>query len=172
MTFDDFYAAERAPMVGLARTICGNHETACDIAQEAMSRAYENWSTISAYERPGAWLRRVTINLAISGRRRRSRELTILRRTAQERPRHAVHADDRPDDAIWQAVQQLPPRQRAVIGLFYQDDLSTSDIADILGCTVSTATSHLSQARSSLAAALAPDRETSTAQSPGALHVE
>ena len=67
------------------------------------------------------------------------------------------------DSEVWEAVKQLPPRQRAVIGLFYQEDLSTAEIADALGCSVSTTTSHLNQARTSLAGRLKqPDHRRRT----------
>jgi len=154
MDFETFYRCELSSMVGLARTICGDAETAKDIAQEAMSKAYENWPKIAAYDKPGAWLRRVTINLAISKRRRVGRELSLLRRSAALRRTEVRHEDVRPDDEVWDAVRQLPPRQRAVVALFYQDDLSTTAIAEILDCSVSTATSHLSQARAALAVTL------------------
>lgn len=154
MEFETFYRSELPSMVGLARTICGDHETAKDIAQEAMSKAYENWPKIASYDKPGAWLRRVTINLAISKRRRAGRELSLLRRSAAQQRATDRHEDIRPDDEVWDAVRKLPPRQRAVVALFYQDDLSTTAIAEILDCSVSTATSHLSQARATLAVAL------------------
>jgi RNA polymerase sigma-70 factor (ECF subfamily) len=152
MDFDTFYRHEFTAMVGLARAICGDHQQAEDLAQEAMSRAHRHWGKVSAYERPGAWLRRVTINLALSRKRRVVRELAVLRRTAQD---HRIVVADPgetgPDADVWDAVRALPPKQRAAIALFYQEDQSTADIAEILGCTVSTATSHLSQARARLA---------------------
>lgn len=155
MDFETFYRNEFAAMVGLARAICGDHQQAEDLAQEAMSRAHRHWNKVSAYERPGAWLRRVTINLALSRRQRVVRELALLKRSAQDqRMLTSVNDDSGYDSDVWEAVRQLPPKQRAAIALFYQEDQSTSDIADILGCTVSTATSHLSQARAKLAAAL------------------
>lgn len=150
MDFDTFYRLEFASMVALAGAICGDHQHAEDLAQEAMSRAHKHWQKVSRYDRPGAWLRRVTINLALSKRRRVQRELTLLRKSAAESPLEA-QSPPSSDDDVWDAVRLLPPKQRAVIALFYQQDLSTSDIADALGCTVSTATSHLSQARATLA---------------------
>ncbi len=150
--FDSFYRLEFASMVALAKAICGDHQQAEDLAQEAMSRAHRNWSKVSGYERPGAWLRRVTINLALSRRRRFQRELLMLRRSAAaQRLAPDQQQPGGPDDEVWQAVRRLPPKQRAAIALFYQEDQSTADIAAALGCTVSTATSHLSQARSRLA---------------------
>ena len=150
MDFDTFYRLEFTSMVALARAICGDHQQAEDLAQEAMSRAHRNWHKVSTYDRPGAWLRRVTINLALSRRRKLQREVGMLRRTASQE-RDVVGAPTDPDEEIWEAVGQLPPRQRAAVALFYQFDQTTSEIADAMGCSVSTATSHLSQARARLA---------------------
>lgn len=161
MDFDAFYRSEFASMVALARGICGDATFAEDMAQEALSKAHQNWEKVSSYERPGAWLRRVTINLAISRRRRMANELKTLRRKALERRPEEV-IDPGRDHDLWDAVQELPPRQRAVIALFYQEDRSTRDIAEILECTVSTATSHLNQARSKLAKVLGEAIENSS----------
>lgn len=144
-------------MRALARNISGDSAVAEDLVQEAFTKAHQQWAKISQYERPGAWLRRVTINLAISRRRRIGREITALRRKAFERP---PEPPAEADDEVWEAVRKLPPRQRAVVALFYQEDRSTRDIAEILGCTVSTATSHLNQARKKLAVELGEKLET------------
>lgn len=149
MDFDTFYRTEFPSMVALARSICGDKASAEDLAQEAFAKAHQNWSKISGYDRPGAWLRRVTINLAISRRRRIQREFNLVRRKALERQHDTTPSS--PDTLLWDAVRRLPPRQRAVVALFYQEDRSTRDIAEILGCSISTATSHLNQARSRLA---------------------
>ncbi|MGH1489279.1 MAG: RNA polymerase sigma factor [Acidimicrobiales bacterium] len=160
--FDDFYRLEFSSMVALARAICGDHQQAEDLAQEAMSRAHKHWPKVSGYDRPGAWLRRVTINLALSRRKRIQRELTMLRRTAAAQRPPAEDPSPGSDDEVWHAVRSLPPKQRAAIALFYQEDQSTADIAEALGCTVSTATSHLSQARARLANLLNEEAEPVT----------
>lgn len=150
--FDSFYRREYVHMVALARSICGSHELGEDLAQEALARAHRNWSKVSSYEKPGAWLRRVTINLAISRRRRLMHELKLLRSSREREDDPRFPGDDSTGEhEVWAAVRQLPPRQRAVVALFYQQDRSTSEIAEILECSVSTATSHLSAARKTLA---------------------
>lgn len=160
MSFNDFYRAEFPKMEALARSICGNHQYAEDIAQEALARAHRNWAKIESYEKPGAWLRRVTINLSLSRRRRVTHELSLLRRLVPERRMQDQVVDQQdmpgtePDQEVWDAVRKLPPNQRAVIALFYQEDLSTREIAEIMGCAISTTTSHLNQARTKLAAVL------------------
>ena len=57
-------------MVALAAAVSGSAELAEDVAQEAMVRARRHWDRVSAYDKPGTWVRRVTINLALSSRRR------------------------------------------------------------------------------------------------------
>lgn len=151
MDFDTFYRTEFAAMRALARNVSGDSAAADDLVQEAFTKAHQQWPKISNYESPGGWLRRVTINLAISRRRRIGREVSALRRKAFERQPEET---EEVDDEVWDAVRKLPPRQRAVVALFYQEDRSTRDIAEILGCTVSTATSHLNQARKKLAVEL------------------
>ena len=177
MTFDAFYQLEFGRMVSLACTICGDYQQGEDVAQEAMTRAHRHWDKVQTYNRPGAWLRRVTINLALSRTQRVKRELRALARFIGQLPSNDLVAgqmtapavDEGPvsgfDSEVWEAVKQLPPRQRAVIGLFYQEDLSTAEIAEALGCSVSTTTSHLNQARTSLSRRLerpTDRRQTST----------
>ena len=163
--YDRFYRREFGAMVSLAATICGDYQQGEDVAQEAMARAHRIWHKISGYEKPGAWVRRVTINLSLSRLQRLKRELLAVRRVASDRSlgggRSATSMDPADlglDVEVWEAVKRLPPRQRAVVGLFYQHDLSTSEIAEALDCTVSTATSHLNQARTKLGRILADRR--------------
>jgi RNA polymerase sigma factor (sigma-70 family) len=115
-----------------------------------MSTAFRRWSDVSQMDRPGAWLRRVTINASISWRRRsRSERLAVVRL----RPR-VVDAPTEPDEQFWAAVRQLPARQRAVMGLFYVEDRSVADVAEILEIAEGTVKATLSKARANLATAL------------------
>lgn len=178
VTFDAFYQLEFTRMVSLACTICGDYQQGEDVAQEAMTRAHRNWDKVKTYDRPGAWIRRVTINLALSRSQRVKREFRAIARFIGQLPSNDHVAgelttpavDDGPvgrfDTEVWEAVKQLPPRQRAVIGLFYQEDLSTSEISEALGCSVSTTTSHLNQARTSLARQLDHPNPRRQAPSP------
>ena len=61
------------------------------------------------------------------------------------------------DAAVRAAVAGLPPKQRAVVVLFYFEDLPMTEIADLVGCSVSTGWSQLHTARRRLAALLSEE---------------
>lgn len=69
-TFDAMFVAEYPKMVALASAVCGSRAHGEDIAQEAMSRLNRNWTRVQGFGKPGAWVRRVTINLALSQKRK------------------------------------------------------------------------------------------------------
>ena len=52
--------------------------------------------------------------------------------------------------ALWAAVDRLPPRQRAVVTLQAQEELSTAEIADVLKCSQATVRVHLHRALKTL----------------------
>jgi RNA polymerase sigma-70 factor (ECF subfamily) len=76
--FDRFYAREFPAIVNIAHAISGSRMAAEDLAQEAMIRAYRRWPEVGALERPGCWVRRVALNLAMSAYQRRKAEARSL----------------------------------------------------------------------------------------------
>ncbi|MEM9135667.1 MAG: sigma-70 family RNA polymerase sigma factor [Actinomycetota bacterium] len=147
--FEAFHRREWPAMVALAAAVTGDHLAAEDIAHEALIKAHRRWDTVGGYDKPGAWLRRITINLALSSRRRAKRELAARLRLADVTrtlaPAPVVHDD------VWAAVRRLPGKQRAAIALFYLEDRTVAEIADALECAEATARVHLHRGRTALA---------------------
>lgn len=151
--FERMFHREFPRMVALAYGITGNRWAAEELAQEACLRAYRSWSTVAGYDKPGAWLRRVTINLCSSFLRRRVGELKALERYVV---RGIQPIEPHPDDeqAFWDAVRDLPRRQREAIVLRYVDDLSTAEIGEVLDIAESSVRTHLQRGRETLARTL------------------
>jgi RNA polymerase sigma-70 factor (ECF subfamily) len=147
--FDDFYRAHLRPVVALAYGLSGSRSASEELAQEAFLAAYRRWGEISAYDDPGAWVRRVVINRSVSGVRRRVAEVRALTRL-RNRPVPPVELPE-PADAFWRAVRSLPPQQARVVALHYADDCSVTQIASICGIAEGTVKAHLHKARNSLA---------------------
>lgn len=151
--FDDFYRREFKLVVGLAYALSGSRNSAEDLAQEAFMAAHREWDKLQTYDNPGAWVRRVVANKAVSGFRRSATEMRALAKLGVRRLEPLSEME--PDDAeFWGHVRDLPKRQAQAIALFYLEDRPVAEIARILGCTESTAKVHLHKGRTNLAAKL------------------
>jgi RNA polymerase sigma factor (sigma-70 family) len=144
--FDDLFRDHYPRLVALGFAMSGSHEIARELAQETMLRAHHRWGEIIAFDRPGAWLRRVMTNLLIDYHRSRSAERAALERFGS---RGMIGGeDDSSDWAAWtDLVAPLPIRQRAIVSLFYGDDRSIDEISKILEISPGTVKSALSKAR-------------------------
>ncbi len=157
--FASLFVDEYPKMVALAAAVSGHRHHAEDLAQEAMHRLDRNWGRVQGLQSPGAWLRRVTINLALSHRRRlvtEAKALLRLRTTPSTLPPSAAEYEP-----IWSAVAALPGKQRAAVALHYLEDRSIDEIADILAVAPSTARVHLHRGRRALHDQL-PDYDPAT----------
>lgn len=152
MSFERFYASQWGPVVAVTAALCRDVGVAEELAQEAFLRAYGRWGRVSKMDRPELWVRRVALNLAVSGFRRRRAERRALRRL-RDRPSGPVAQD--PDvEEFWEALHALPTRQAQAAALFYIDDLSVTRIAQVLGCAPGTVKAHLHAARQRLTRSL------------------
>ena len=64
------------------------------------------------------------------------------------------------DVEFWDAVRSLPRRQSQVVALHYVEDLSVSDIADVLEMAPGTVKKHLHDGRKSLARRLRAEEDS------------
>ena len=154
--FDAFFSRERDAVLGLAFALTGDPAVAEDVAQDAFLEAYRKWDRIGAYDQPAAWVRRVVANMAVSAFRRRRGELRMLTQLGARQPRFAPEIS--PSTlAFWQAVRSLPKRQAQVAALFYLEDRTIAEVAQILKIAEGTVKKHLHDGRKALAQKLDVD---------------
>lgn len=146
-SFERFYRREYRSVLAIAHVLTGNPSSAEELAQDAFAAAYQKWSSI---ETPEGWVRTVVANKAKSSLRRRYAEVRALVRLG---PARDISIDDMPSETshFWAEVRRLPARQAQALVLFYLEDRSTAQIAEVLGCSESTARVHLSKGRRALA---------------------
>lgn len=145
--FERFFLAQQPRLVAIGLGWCGEPEVAREVAQEALARAYRDWQRVSRLDIPGAWVRRVLINLLIDRQRSERRDRELVHRLG---PPGVVAAPVVDDLRWWEAVRSLSERQRAVVTLHYLDELSVAEVAEILEIAPGTVKSTLSQARDRL----------------------
>lgn len=147
----DFASWYKETEPAVTRVLCavsGDRDAAGEAVAEAFTRALARWKRVKAMERPDGWVYKVALNLWRKECRRRGREAGL-----QVPP---APAGLETDYEIWAVVATLPPRQREVLALRHIAQLSVADIALVLGVSVSTVTSTLTDARHRLSDALDP----------------
>ena len=140
--FDAFWRAEYPAIVRITYALTGRRQVAEELAQEAFVAAYRHWTDISGYDRPGAWVRRVATNAAISSLRRRSAELRAITRLGHRRSTPSAVEMPDPDGQVWSALRSLPRRQSQTLALMVVDDLSVSEVAKVLQVSQDTVRTH------------------------------
>jgi RNA polymerase sigma-70 factor (ECF subfamily) len=144
--FEAFYAATFDSLCVQLYAHTGDLADAQDVVQEAFCRALSRWKTLSRYDDPQAWVRKVAWNLATSRWRRMKTAITFARGQQE-------HSVDEPDPTwldLTGALAKLPSRQRQAIVLHYIADLPIQEIAAITGVAVGTVKSWLHRGRAAL----------------------
>jgi len=142
-------------------------EAAEDLFQETWVRVVERCHTFRANAAVKSWLYRVALNVVTD----HYRQEKALRRggdvqhvplegdalnassSAPDAHTQAVVSQER--DALHMTVEALPEAFREVVRLRYFEELSTAEVADVLGCAEGTVKSRLSRALALLQAELA-----------------
>lgn len=139
----------------LAYSYLRNQSDAEDILQETLVRPLRSVPEFETQEHEKAWLLHVAANLS----KNRLRYNRLRRADPLE---ETLIAQERPDLAfVWEAVSALPVRWREVLHLYYQEEYSTAEIAQILSRKESTVRSDLRRARIRLKEVLQDDYDLS-----------
>ena len=121
----------------------GSPQDAEDAVQEVFLRLFQYRGTFESEEHLRRWLLRVTVNY---GRDLLKSPWRKRRVSWEETPEIPVF--DRPGQAaLYREVMALPEKYRDVIHLFYYEELSVKEIAQITGRGESTVTSQLTRGR-------------------------
>jgi RNA polymerase sigma-70 factor (sigma-E family) len=156
--FSAFVTARSTALFRVAYLLMGDHQLAQDLLQEALAKTYVAWPRLRDIANAEPYTRKVMATTAISWRRRRS----FHERPAEHLPEttvgdfataYAVH------EALWRHVVQLPPRQRVAVVLRHYLDLSESQTAETMGCSVGAVKSSVSTALRTLRERMGPEQQ-------------
>ncbi|WP_435059332.1 SigE family RNA polymerase sigma factor [Streptomyces sp. bgisy060] len=148
--FQEFVRARWSRLVRTAYLLTGDVHHAEDLTQTALAKAYRSWRRVSRSDSPEAYVRRMLVNCN-SDQFRKRRVVEALTAAPPETAGHeeaVLQADER--TALITALAGLPPRQRAVVVMRYWEDLSETEVAEVLGCSPGTVKSQASKALAKL----------------------
>lgn len=153
------FDTHQARLYRLARRLARDAEDARDLVQDTFLRAARSPGSVPAgTARQQAWLVRVLVNVS----RDQWRKTAVRQRSHWPRPAVSHSSEESAIIArrtIWQALDILAPRRRAVIILHELDGLTVSDTAQLLGISPVTVRWHLARARRDLGRILKPHLE-------------
>lgn len=157
--FRQIVARHLPKVVAVARRMLGSAADADDVAQEALLRLWRHAERVEVGPNGlGAWLYRVTTNLAldrIRGRRQEDPDALETMSVAGDQERSLEQADLA--RRVEQELQALPERQRAALVLCHYEGLSMTAAGGILGVSEEAIESLLARGRRALRAALADE---------------
>jgi RNA polymerase sigma-70 factor (ECF subfamily) len=169
------YETLLAPIIeaayGTAYRMARNRDDAEDLLQEAIVQAFRAYNTFVSGTNFKAWFFKILLNCYRGRCRKRKREPVIAPLTdvaelylyAQTARADLHQMDNNPsalvinkmsEEHIEMMIEALPEEYRAVAVLYFMEEISYQEIADILGCPIGTVRSRLHRSRKLLQKAL------------------
>jgi len=151
--------AMHGQVFGWALSRC-NYEQA--VAEDLVQQAYVELLTGKARFSGRSSLKTFVFGVVQNLARNRFRRVASRLRLANElRPEAASHVtqpvEPGDDHGVWEAVQNLPQRQRDIVELVFCRDLTIEEAARVMGVTTGTGRVHYDRAKKALRSKLAND---------------
>lgn len=159
--FDDLMIHHQRKVYGVAWKVLANVEDARDATQETFLRVFKYLRSYDTKDDFNAWLYRITINVCLDIRRKRPAASALTANddewaelanlpgpVAADAEARAIRSEQR--RMIEQALARLPLKERAAIVLRDIEELSTKEVARIMGSSESTVRAQISSARTKI----------------------
>jgi RNA polymerase sigma factor (sigma-70 family) len=138
----------------LAFRICGNHEEAEELAQDSFLKAYRALNSFKMKSSFATWFYRIVYNTTISHVRLKKKGVLSL----EDFPADAtdfIGTNNSEEEAEKEyrnslvnfALQKITEEERGLISLYYYEEMSTDEIADVTGISKSNIKVKLFRAR-------------------------
>ena len=156
-SFNQLVLRWERPIYALAYRTLGREEDARDVCQETFLRAFRALKGFRGQAKFSSWLYRITLNLCRDWIRRQRRtpvvqtpeDVDVLElAAAQATPSESIETVIARNDltrAVEKAMAKLPEEQRTAIILKEYHGMTFQEIADVVGCPLSTVKTRLYQ---------------------------
>lgn len=158
--FPDLVQRYQSLLFGYLMRMVHNREIAEDCFQETFLRVHTKAHTYRSGAKFKSWLFTIATRIAVDRLRKKQRR-PVFQSLEENEPVEA--GTDSPDEATAQselrqtvetAIETLPPQQRAALILSYYQGHTYPEVAEIMGCSLSSVKTHMSRALKKLATRL------------------
>ena len=169
-SFNQLVLRWERPIYALAYRTIGRDEDARDVCQETFLRAFRALPGFRGQAKFSSWLYRIALNLCRDWMRRQRRtpvvqapeDMDLMELAAAAGPSESIEelvARRDQTRAVERAMALLPEEQRTAIVLKEYHGLTFREIADLMGCPLSTVKTRLYQGLTVLRRELGPVQE-------------
>ena len=155
-SFNQLVLRWERPIYALAYRVIGREEDARDVCQETFLRAFRALGGFRGQAKFSSWLYRIALNLCRDWVRRQRRtpvvplpeDVDVIELAASREPTEPIEDLVARRDltrAVEKAMARLPEEQRTAIILKEYHGLTFQEIADLVGCPLSTVKTRLYQ---------------------------
>jgi RNA polymerase sigma-70 factor (ECF subfamily) len=143
--FETLYGKYYEKAFSIARGILMDADEAADAVQEIFTLVYKNLARFDRRSKFSTWLFRVAVNRSIQ----HARSVKYRRNWVELNERIADRqAEESPiEPKVQECLAKLAPQDRAILTLFYWEELSLNEIADSMGIAMNAAKTRLYRAR-------------------------
>ena len=141
-SFNELVRRYQEKVYWIARRIIGSHEDADDVIQDVFIRVYDALSDFRAESGFYTWLYRITVNVSLNALRKKRLKDFVHYEEVEETLESSDEGTDgrilkkEYEQILKQAIERLPPKQKAVFMMRYYDELSYVEMATILDKSV------------------------------------
>jgi RNA polymerase sigma-70 factor, ECF subfamily len=138
--FDEIMIRYERQIYRICYRFVENREDALDLAQDVFIKAFEHLATFRRESSLKTWLYRIAMNHCINHVKKHSQEFVeVTEYTSSVRATvHAQLEDREQREQFRRLVKLLPPKQKAILELRINEQLSYEEIAKISGRSIST----------------------------------
>ena len=152
--FEEIYRKTSTYVYSVAVRILGHHEEAEEVTQDVFLKVHKNVKNFRFESSFKTWLYRITVNVAFSHAKKRTKELKrlgdfdmALLKTAIPHAGAARIEKEENEQLVQRMLRILNPEQRVCIILRDIEGLTYEEIAEVLGININTVRTRLKRAR-------------------------
>ncbi|MCK9208709.1 MAG: RNA polymerase sigma factor [Salinivirgaceae bacterium] len=152
--FQDIIEQHQGILFKVARAYCPNEEDRQDLIQEMMIQIWQSIHKYNNQYKISTWLYRISLNVAISFYRKsstRAKKYTGLNEQMVETPVEDKSENEQKLNLLEQFISELKEIDKALM-ILYLEDKSHTEIAEILGMSVSNAGTKIGRIKGKLKA--------------------
>lgn len=146
LAFEHLYGKYYDKVYSIARGVLLNSDEAADATQEIFTLVYRHLKRFDRRSRFSTWIFRIAVNRSIQ-EARRNRNKWRFAELNEALTRQAPEAAEPADPKVHRALGRLAANDRAILLLFYWQELSLEEIGRTMNCSPNAAKTRLYRAR-------------------------